>query len=200
MRTIVFASSNAGKLAEVRAVLEPRFRILSLADVEKDLGSAAPEVEETADSYAGNAKLKADEIFSWAGMPALADDSGLEVEALDGRPGLYSARYAGKNCSSEANINKVLFEMQGVTNRAARLVCHLCFKFAEGQYYSSDAFIAGHLLEAKRGSAGFGYDPLLWLPDQQQTIAEAKADDLGFLSHRGKALRLLEQQLERLFG
>jgi XTP/dITP diphosphohydrolase len=200
MKELVFASSNAGKLAEVRAILEPQIKVLSLRDVEVLLGRAAPEVEETADTYTGNAKLKADEIFAWSRMPALADDSGLEVDALGGRPGLYSARYAGKDCSSEDNIKKVLHEMQGVKCRNARLVCYLYLKIDADQVYSSDAFIAGELLEAKRGSAGFGYDPLLWLPERGLTIAEAKAADKHFLSHRGQALRLLEKQLTHLFG
>mgnify|MGYP001195831499 CR=1 FL=1 len=192
---LVFASGNSGKLEEVRAVLGSKYEVLSIKDLEPILGSPAPAVEEVELTYRGNAQLKADAIYEWCGLPSLADDSGLEVLALDRRPGLYSARYAGVGSSSEDNINKVLGELEQVDDRRAQLVCSLCLRLDSRRHLFAEGRIDGVILRERQGQGGFGYDPLFYIEAQQRTIAEIKADKNDFATHRGAALRLLEQQL-----
>lgn len=205
---LIVATGNPGKLREFKALLEgvridgAPYELLSLADVN------VPSPPETGDSFLANAMLKAEHAAAFTGAAALADDSGLEVDALKGAPGIYSARYAQGEPSSEQNIDaannaKLLRELKGLPleRRTARYRCALVLidsRFpaplvAQGSW-------EGVILDAPRGSGGFGYDPLFWLPEQQQTAAQLSAQDKNRLSHRGKALNALRFALMQRAG
>ena len=205
---LIVATGNPGKLREFKALLEgvridgAPYELLSLADVN------VPSPPETGDSFLANAMLKAEHAAASTGAAALADDSGLEVDALNGAPGIYSARYAQGEPSSEQNIDaannaKLLRELKGLPleRRTARYRCALVLidsRFpaplvAQGSW-------EGVILDAPRGSGGFGYDPLFWLPEQQQTAAQLSAQDKNRLSHRGKALNALRFALMQRAG
>ena len=186
---LVLASGNAGKLAELRELLGDRFTLH--AQSEFGLGDA----DETGLSFIENAILKARHAARATGLPALGDDSGLCVDALDGAPGLYSARYAGTHGDSDANIDKLLREIDGIDDpaRTARFVCVLALVrhaddpmplVAEGRW-------EGRVLRARRGGNGFGYDPIFVPAGYALTTAELRPHEKDSISHRGQALRLL---------
>jgi XTP/dITP diphosphohydrolase len=185
---IVIATSNKGKLREFRDLIPARFNV-------QDPGIALP--EETGTTYTENAILKAEAALSATGLPSLGDDSGLEVAALGGRPGLYSARFAETRLPGEsqdaANRRKLLAELEksGVPEDQwqAKFVCALAYAVpgAPVRVFLGEAF--GHVLRTPRGSNGFGYDPLLLLPELGKTFAELSEADKNFLSHRGKAVK-----------
>jgi XTP/dITP diphosphohydrolase len=193
---IVLASGNAGKLREIE-------KILNGLDVEVVPQSeyGVTEADETGKTFAANALIKARHALEATGLPALADDSGIVVDALDGRPGVYSARYAGIGASDADNNAKLLAELEGVPDarRTAAFHCVACFLapglaepvVAEGEW-------RGVILDAARGDGGFGYDPLFYVPEMGCTSAELSAADKNRLSHRGQALRKLAQKLREL--
>ena len=157
---IVLATGNKGKLREFRGLLEGVFgNIVSLNDLE-----SPPEVTEDGETFRENALKKARAIAAYSGIPALADDSGLEVEALGGRPGVYSARYAGEGAVDTDNIAKLLSELQGVANRKARFVCFLALVTPDGKEITAEGACEGVILTEPRGEGGFGYDPVFFLP------------------------------------
>jgi len=195
MREFVLASRNAGKLAELGALLQPlgwRPRLLS----EFSDGAA----EETAPSFVENALLKARYAARVSGLPALADDSGLEVAALQGAPGVRSARYAGEGASDADNNRKLLAALEGLpaAGRAARFVCTIAWlRHAEDPLpLLAIGTWAGRIAEAPRGDGGFGYDPLFFDPVAGRTAAELTPDAKQRRSHRGRALRALLRQLQ----
>lgn len=192
---VVLASNNPGKLRELDAVLRP----MDWEPVAQgDLG--VPEAEETGTTFEANALLKARHAAACTGLAALADDSGIEVDALGGRPGVYSARYAGPQCDDEANNRLLLQELEGVPEerRGARYQCVIALvRTAE----DPDPLIArgvweGRILEAPQGHNGFGYDPLFYVPTHGCTSAELDPDVKNSLSHRGAALRALVERLQ----
>jgi XTP/dITP diphosphohydrolase len=193
-RRLVIATGNAGKLREFRALLAGLpFELSSSAE----LGLDAP--EETGATFLANALLKARHAASLSGAAAIADDSGLEVDALHGAPGIYSARYAGAGADDAANNAKLLHALAGLPQerRGARYRCALVFveNAADAAPLIAAADWEGFILDAPRGDGGFGYDPYFWLPELNRTAAELPPAEKNRLSHRGKALRVLREQL-----
>ncbi|MDX1570221.1 MAG: RdgB/HAM1 family non-canonical purine NTP pyrophosphatase [Xanthomonadales bacterium] len=191
-RRWVLASGNAGKLKEFRRRLEP-FGIELIPQGELGIQGA----EETGDTFAENAMLKAEHAARESGLPALADDSGLEVDALDGAPGVRSARYAGPDASDADNVDRLLAELDDHSNRAARFCCVLTW-LAHPDFGLPEVFTGhwhGEILRERRGSGGFGYDPVFYVPDQDCTAAELDLDVKNELSHRGQAMDQLIQAL-----
>ena len=190
---LVLASGNAGKLVELRELLGAGFTL----HAQSEFGLA--DAEETGASFVENAILKARHAARATGLPALADDSGLCVDALDGAPGLYSARYAGTHGDSEANIGKLLCELDGVPDaeRSARFVCVLALlRHADDPLpLIAQGIWEGRILHARQGRGGFGYDPVFFSPAHGCSAAELPADIKNRDSHRGRALAQLRAQL-----
>jgi XTP/dITP diphosphohydrolase len=191
---LVIATGNAGKLREFRSLLAGLpFELRS----SPELGLDSP--EETGATFLANALLKARHAASLSGAAAIADDSGLEVDALHGAPGIYSARYAGAEADDAANNAKLMRALAGLPQeqRGARYHCVLVFveNATDAAPLIAAADWEGFILDAPRGGGGFGYDPYFWLPELNQTAAELPAAEKNRLSHRGKALRALREQL-----
>lgn len=182
MATLVLATSNRGKVGEFSRLLGERFEAYRTLG---DFGLPAP--EEIGATYAANAKLKARACLEATGLPSLADDSGLELAALDGAPGLHSARYAG---SPAERIEKLLWELAttGAGDRSARFVCVLAYAHPELGVKTFHGECPGRIIDAPRGTGGFGYDPIFLLPALSRTMAELSGEEKDRLSHRGKAL------------
>ncbi len=200
MRPLVFATRNRGKLVELRELL-PGVDVLSVDEAAQRLGRAIPDVVEDADTFAGNASKKAREVSAATGLPALADDSGLEVDALDGAPGVYSARYAGDQHDDAANNAKLLAVLRGVPapQRTARFRAALALADVSGplgtEVIAADGACEGIILDAPRGTGGFGYDPLFFAPELGQTFAEAGVGPKSDLSHRARAMKAIKARL-----
>jgi XTP/dITP diphosphohydrolase len=191
---VVIASGNPGKLRELNALLAPLgFHAAPQSEF------TAESAEETALTFVENAILKARHACRASGLPAIADDSGIQVDALRGAPGVYSARYAGAGAGDEANLQKLLGELAGLTRsqRTARYQCVLVYlRFdADPAPIIAQASWPGRILESPRGSGGFGYDPIFQPAERDLAAAELSAEEKNRLSHRGKALRLLLDQL-----
>jgi len=193
-RPLVFATRNRGKLVELRELL-PGIEVRSLDDID------VPDVIEDADTFAGNASKKAREVSQATGLPALADDSGLEVDALGGAPGVYSARYAGAGHDDAANNAKLLAALAGIPpdKRTARFHSVLALADVTGplgaNVITADGTCEGVILDAPRGTGGFGYDPLFFSPELGMTFAEAGVGPKSDLSHRARAMRAIKQRL-----
>ena len=179
---LLFATNNAHKLREIREISGNTIRIISLAE-----SGFHGEIPETQDTLEGNAIQKARYIYSKTGLDCFADDTGLEIEALNGRPGVYSARYAGENCSFEDNIIKVLQEMENEGNRSARFRCMVCM-ILKGKEYLFEGIVNGVILKEKKGSGGFGYDPVFQPEGQNSTFAQMPGHLKNGISHRGRAV------------
>jgi XTP/dITP diphosphohydrolase len=196
---LLFASSNPHKLEEVRAVLEP----LGITVLGLDaLASTPPEPDEPGHTFEENARIKAVEYARMTARPCLADDSGLEVDALGGAPGVHSARYAGSGGTraerDEANNRKLLQALEGVpaAQRSARFVCAMCLADADGMVMAETrGTFDGVVGEQPAGRNGFGYDPLLVLPDLGCTSAELSPEEKNARSHRGRAARAMAEEL-----
>lgn len=192
MRFLV-ATHNAKKLRELSRILEP-LGIEAITD--RELGQPLTEVEETGTTFEENAYLKAASACRETGLPVIADDSGLAVDALDGAPGVYSARYAGENATDAERIAKLLRELEGVPaeKRTAQFVSVVCCVFPDGRTLSVRGECPGRIGFAPRGEVGFGYDPVFEVGDR--TYAELSAEEKDAISHRGNALRKLKSALE----
>jgi XTP/dITP diphosphohydrolase len=193
---VVLASGNRGKLRELAALLGPLgFDLVT----QSELGVVPP--AETGHTFLENALLKARHAAGVTGLPALADDSGIEVDALDGRPGVFSARYAGEGASDVDNLHKMLGELQGVpsANRTARYRCVIAFVGAsmDSTPVIADGTWNGTVIAAPRGLGGFGYDPIFVPIGLERTAAELEPEMKNSLSHRGQALRALITELEK---
>ena len=186
---ILFASSNKGKSAEIKEVAQS-FPEISIVFPE-EVGPGAPEVEESAADYRGNAELKARAYQAWGGVPALADDTGLEVKALNGLPGVRSARYAGEPSNPKKNIAKLLEELRGCADRRARFVCVLVAILQDLTIVTSEAALEGSIIEGTRGSGGFGYDSIFVPAGFTKTLAELKGEGSSVETHRIAAARKL---------
>ncbi len=189
IKQLVVATGNLGKLREMEAYLEGLGFTLQLKPA--DL-----EVEETGQTFAENACLKASQVAQATGQWAIADDSGLAVDSLNGAPGIYSARYAS---SDAACIERLLKELAGEENRQAQFVCAIAIARPDGAIaLQADGICRGEILHSPRGSGGFGYDPVFYIPEQNLTFAEMAASVKRAISHRGQAFRHLIPQLETL--
>jgi XTP/dITP diphosphohydrolase len=199
-RPLVFATRNKGKLVELRDLL-PGVAVLSIDEAAQRIGRAIPEVDEDADTFEGNATKKAREVSAATGLPALADDSGLEVDALGGAPGVISARYAGPAANDAANNAKLLAALAGVPpeRRTARFHAVLALADIAGplgdQVLTAHGTCEGIVLDAPRGTGGFGYDPLFLMPELGQTFAELGVGTKSDLSHRARAMRAMRPRL-----
>ena len=191
MLQLLFATNNQHKLREVQEIIGQEFRILSLTDVKLDT-----DIPETRETIEGNAIQKARFIYELTGMPCFADDTALEIEALEGRPGVYSARYAGEGCTFDDNIHKILEELSGMENRKACFRCVICL-IINGQQYLFEGRIEGVITTERSGTDGFGYDPV-FLPDgHRQTFAQMPAYLKNGISHRGRAIDKMVKWLKR---
>jgi len=182
---LVLASNNKHKLEEIQAAVGERYNILSLSDI-----GCFDQIPEDHDTLEENAFQKARHIYDKYGKNCFADDTGLEIEALDGRPGVYSARYAGEHCSFDDNMNKVLSELEGVSNRKA------CFRtvialILNGKEYSFEGRVNGKILTEKQGEKGFGYDPIFQPDGYECSFAQMPLEEKNKISHRGRAVEKL---------
>lgn len=190
MKKLVFASNNAHKLAEIRSILAGRVEVVSLSDID-----CHDDIPETADTLEGNALIKARHIWEHYGLYCFADDTGLEVEALDGAPGVYSARFAGEKATFEDNISLLLGRLQGVPapRRAAfRTVIALIDEYGTHLFEGS---VAGEITEERLGGQGFGYDPVFLPAGQTKTFAQLTESEKNSMSHRGRAIQKLASYL-----
>ncbi|HVV85122.1 MAG TPA: non-canonical purine NTP pyrophosphatase [Kofleriaceae bacterium] len=197
-RPLVFATRNRGKLIELVELLAGvPVEVLSVLDAAARRGHPIDDVDEDADTFAGNAAKKAREVAEATGWPALADDSGLEVDALGGAPGVYSARYAGRHGDDAANNARLLRDLAGVPSdrRTARFRSSLAVADPAGplgdRLLTADGVCEGVILEAPRGTGGFGYDPLFFSPELGATFGEAGLGPKGHVSHRARAMAAL---------
>ncbi|MBQ3153397.1 MAG: non-canonical purine NTP diphosphatase [Bacteroidaceae bacterium] len=189
---LVFATNNKHKLEEMRAILGGKVELLSLADID-----CHDDIPETADTLEGNALIKARYIYDKYGCACFADDTGLEVDALGGEPGVYSARYAGENNDSEANMRKLLQNLTGKSERSAQFRTVIAL-IIEGEEFLFDGIVRGRISEERMGSAGFGYDPI-FIPDgYEESFAQMAAEQKNAISHRSRAAAALNEYLNKL--
>lgn len=181
MKEIVFATNNKHKLEEISAVVGDKFRILSLSDI-----GCFEDIPETADTLEGNASMKSHFVMERFGKSCFADDTGLEIEALGGRPGVYSARYAGPDNDPEKNMDRVLAEMQGVVNRKARFRTVISL-LLEGEEHLFEGIVEGSIRNERSGKKGFGYDPIFQPDGFAVTFAEMTLEEKNKVSHRARA-------------
>ena len=188
---IIIATGNAGKVREFKRMLEPLgFTVFS----QKEKGITV-DVEETGDTFAENALIKARAVWEIAHTAVIADDSGLCVDALNGRPGVYSARYAGENATDADRNRKLLAELEGVQNRSAHFTCAIAYISADGKERVFEGICPGTIGFEPKGADGFGYDPLFYWQDK--TFGEMSAEEKDAVSHRGRANRMLETYLKQ---
>ena len=201
--TFVLASSNKNKIREFRQILcekakenfgadAPEIEILSLYDI-----GYTDEIIEDGETFEQNAMIKARAVSAITDYPVIADDSGLEVDALGGEPGIYSARYAGGHGDDEANIKKLLCKLEGVEDRSARFVSAIAYCKAVGESFVLRGEACGSIMHEKRGDGGFGYDPVFECSVYRRSYAELTADEKNSISHRRKAI---EKLADRLFN
>ena len=185
MRKIVFATHNPNKFEEIKAIVPKSIKLLSLDDI-----LCHEDIAETADTIEGNAKIKADYVYYKYKFPCFADDTGLEVDALNGEPGVRSARYAGADKSNEANVDKLLFNLKDAENREAQFktVMHLMDKKINKKF---TGICKGKIIDERRGKGGFGYDPIFVPEGYKETFAELPATTKNKISHRGLAIKKL---------
>lgn len=186
---IVFASSNKNKIKEIQLLLPDTISILSLEDI-----GCNEEIPETATTIEGNAILKANYVTNKYGYNCFADDSGLEVEAINGEPGVYSARYAGEPKDDNKNIDKLLHNLKGVENRKANFKTVICLNL-NGEQHLYIGTINGKIIDTKIGDNGFGYDPIFVADGFSKTFAELTTEEKSKISHRGIAVRQLVEVL-----
>ncbi len=189
---LIFATHNPYKLLEVQAVLPKTIDLLSLSDIH-----CTQEIPETANTLEGNAQLKADYVTRHYKMDCFADDTGLEIEALNGAPGVYSARYAGVENNAVANMQKVLSRLKGISNRKAQFRTVIALNL-EGRQYQFEGVCKGEILTQKHGGHGFGYDPIFKPEGFDNSFAEMSLEEKSAISHRGRAIQKLVSFLSEL--
>ncbi|MBT3795714.1 RdgB/HAM1 family non-canonical purine NTP pyrophosphatase [bacterium] len=189
---ILIGSNNKGKIEEYRALLGSNFDPLPLSELGINL-----DVEEAGSTYEENALIKLNFLKGKCNFPILTDDSGIEVECLHGRPGIYSARYAGDNATDDANIDKLLDELDGTSSRRAKFVCSIAYfdPTNNSEIIMCNGECEGEILQDRRGVSGFGYDPIFYLPILQRSFAELAKEEKNTLSHRYKAVRELLKRI-----
>lgn len=195
MRRLIFATGNEHKMVEIREILgELPVEILSM----KDVGIKA-DIVENGNTFEENALIKAKEVCKLAGEMVLADDSGLEIDYLNGEPGIYSARYMGEDTSYRIKNQNLIDRLEGVPDekRTARFVCAIAAAFPDGRSFVVRGTIEGIIGYEERGTNGFGYDPIFYLPERGESTAEIPPEEKNSISHRGNALRKMKELLER---
>lgn len=195
---IVFATGNEGKMREIRSILaDLGMPVLSMKEAGVSL-----EIEETGTTFAENAEIKARAVWERTGGIVLADDSGLEVDYLGGEPGVYSARYLGEDTPYEVKNRTIIDRLEGVEGeqRSARFVCNIAAVMPDGSALHAEETMEGRIALEPAGNGGFGYDPILWLPEFAKTSAEITMDEKNQISHRGKALRAMREALVSWLG
>ncbi len=193
MKKLVFASNNAHKLSEIRAILGDRIEIISLSDLQ-----CHEEIPETADTLEGNALIKARYVWEHYGLYCFADDTGLEVEALDGAPGVYSARFAGEHASFEDNVSLLLERLSGVAEpRRARFRTVVALIDEYGTHFFEGS-VDGEITLERSGDHGFGYDPIFRPEGREETFAQLTEQEKNSMSHRGRAVQKLVRYLQAL--
>ena len=191
---LVLATRNPGKTREIRELLKDfPIEIKNLDDF-----GPTPDIEEDGDTFDENAFRKASFTAKVLGLPALADDSGLEVEALGGGPGVHSARYAGPSATDDERVAKLLKEMEGKENRAAAFMCVISIAVPSGVALTYEGRCEGVITEAPAGENGFGYDPIFYYPPMKKTFAQLSAEEKNRVSHRGKALEELKEEFDKV--
>ena len=194
MKTVVIASNNLNKIKEFRSILNvPNVEFKGLAEI-----GFNEDIIEDGNSFFENALIKAKTIATKLNVIAISDDSGLEVEALGGAPGIYSARYAGGH-DDEENNKLLLKNLKGIENRRARYVCNIVLCYPDGRYISVEDYCNGYIIDERRGVNGFGYDPYFYVDEYKKTLAEVSLDEKNKISHRAKALRRLREKLDENF-
>lgn len=193
MKDIVFATNNAHKLRELREIAGDKFNILSLKDI-----NCNEEIPETADTLEGNALIKANYIKNKYGYDCFADDTGLEIDVLSGEPGVFSARYAGEDCNSENNIDKVLKNLANEENRAARFITIIALRIGDNTY-TFEGEVRGEILTERQGKGGFGYDPIFKPIEADCSFAEMLPEEKNNISHRGRAVKKLFDYLRNIY-
>lgn len=192
----VLATHNQAKLREMSHILERLgVEVVSPGELGIDL-----EVEETEETFAGNAMLKARAICEASGLPAIADDSGLCVDALNGGPGVYSARYGGEGLDDRGRYRLLLESMRGQTTRAAHFACAIACAFPDGDTLTAEGKCPGTIAFAPMGEGGFGYDPVFFVPELAKTFAQMTEEEKAGVSHRGKALEAFAEKLGTYLG
>jgi len=179
---LVFATNNQHKIEEIQSLLGNDFVVKGLKDIGCDV-----DIPETANTFEGNALQKAQFVYEHYKVPCFSDDTGLEIEALNGEPGVYSARYAGEERNSEKNMQKVLEKLQGVTNRQAQFRTVIAYVDGKNKYFF-EGIVRGTILDHKRGDKGFGYDPIFVPEGRTETFAELDLAVKNSMSHRGRAM------------
>lgn len=195
---IVFATGNEGKMREVRLILaDLGMEILSMKEAGAD-----PDIVEDGKTFGENAEIKARAVWEQTGGIVLADDSGLVIDWLNGEPGVYSARYMGEDTSYEIKNQALIDRLAGVegVDRSARFVCNIAAVLPDGQVVHTEETMEGRIAEKPAGHEGFGYDPILYLPEFGKTSAEITIEEKNRISHRGKALEAMKVKLKELFG
>lgn len=195
MDKIIFATGNEGKMKEIRLLLDDLgMEILSLKEAGIDL-----EIQEDGEIFEENAVIKAKAVMNRTGALVLADDSGLEIDYLNGEPGVYSARYLGEDTSYRIKNQNLIDRLEGVPKekRTARFVCVIAAAFPDGRILTARGTIEGMIGYEERGEGGFGYDPIFWLPEYDCSTAELSMEKKNELSHRGKALRAIKKELKK---
>ena len=194
MKEAIIATHNPGKVKEFKEILEPRgYDVKSLAEI-----GFTEEIEETGHTFEENAIMKAEAVAKAVNKMVIADDSGLSIDNLGGRPGVYSARYAGEQKDDQANIEKVLSELKGIEKeqRTARFRCVLAVSIPGEETKTVEGHVEGYIAEEPRGEYGFGYDPIFIVKDKDKTMAELTSDEKNKISHRADALKKLSKLLE----
>ena len=190
------ATANAGKLREIRDLLKG-IEVFGLRDLPFHI-----DIVEDGDTFRANSLKKANVLMERLGVPVLADDSGLVVDALGGRPGVYSARFAGENASDEENTQKLLLELSAVEDkdRTARFVCVMCLVMPDGTAHYAEGESEGIILRAPKGENGFGYDPVFYVPEFDKTFSELTLEEKNSISHRARALSKMREIIERILS
>ena len=192
-KKIIFATGNEGKIKEIKMIFEDtQWEVLSMKDV-----GIQVDVEENGNSFEENAIIKAKAIAKFCKEIVLADDSGLVIDALNGEPGIYSARYMGEDTSYRIKNQSLVDRLEGVPveKRTARFVCVIAAAFPDGTVCTTKGTIEGKIGYEERGENGFGYDPIFYLPDMSRTTAELSPEEKNAVSHRGKALAAMKEQI-----
>ncbi len=187
---LIFATNNKHKLEEVTKIINKRFKIVSLKDIE-----CFEDIPETQNTIEGNASQKSHYIYKKYKLNCFADDTGLEIDALNGEPGVYSARYAGENCSFDDNVKKVLKKLEGTKNRNAQFKTVISL-IINGKEHQFEGIIKGKILTKKKGKLGFGYDPIFQPENYKETFAELSSEIKNKISHRGIATKKLADFLK----
>lgn len=195
MKKLIVASRNKGKLNEIREILKD-FPIEVVSMVEAGISD---DIEETGSTFEENARIKARTVHKITGKMVMADDSGLEVDWLNGAPGVYSSRFAGEGASDIDKINKLIGLLEGVPfeKRKARFVCAIAVILQDGELFTVTGTCEGYITEEPRGENGFGYDPVFYLPKYGKTMAQLETSQKNSISHRGKALRMMVEELKK---